>query len=353
MQDLTLWLGRQVFLVCLIALSVAGGLVLIFNQRIGSTLIYCFSITICCSFFVQGLLYLSTRLVRHLRRDRLTEEDKHWAGWPVMIPVLVVGTVLGYTAGTGIGNFFTGFREVGPLGTSLRQGLTIMVISLIPGLAATYFFVSRGRLAAAEVRVQTAQRQAAENQLRLLESQLEPHMLFNTLANLRVLIGMDPARAQAMLDQLIAFLRATLSASRTGSHPLREEFARLQDYLALMTVRMGARLQPVFDLPADLAEQPIPPLLLQPLVENAIKHGLEPKIEGGELRVSARQDGGQLILEVRDSGIGLGQSNESGTQFGLHHVRERLATRYGPAATLVIAPAPGSGTLVTLTLPMT
>ncbi len=154
----------------------------------------------------------------------------------------------------------------------MRQGLSMMLISLIPGLAATYFFVSRGRLAAALMRAETAQRQAAENQLRLLESQLEPHMLFNTLANLRVLIGMDPPRAQAMLDQLIAFLRATLSASRSGSHPLREEFARLQDYLALMKVRMGERLQPVFELPAELAELAIPPLLLQPLVENAIKH---------------------------------------------------------------------------------
>ncbi len=354
-QDIVRWLLRQLRMVLLIAFAVAVGLVMIFDQSFGSTLVYCLCITACCSFFVQTLMAISTRLKRALQRGEPSEDDLHWPGWPLMAGVLVLGTALGYGIGGELGNWITGHNEAGLLRASARQAVALMLVALIPGLGATYFFVSRGRLAAAELRAQTAQRQAAENQLRLLESQLEPHMLFNTLANLRVLIGMDPARAQAMLDQLISFLRATLSASRSASHSLREEFARLNDYLALMKVRMGERLQPMFDLPPDLAELAIPPLLLQPLVENAIKHGLEPKIEGGDLHVSARRGtggGGQLILEVRDSGVGLGPADESGTHFGLHQVRERLATRYGAAATLVIAPAPGSGTLVTLTLPL-
>ena len=102
----------------------------------------------------------------------------------------------------------------------------MLLMSMVPGAIATWIFYTRGRMAAIEAQAQQAQRQAAEAQLKLLESQLEPHMLFNTLANLRVLIALDPPRAQAMLDQLIAFLRATLSASRVGRHALGAEFSR-------------------------------------------------------------------------------------------------------------------------------
>ena len=167
------------------------------------------------------------------------------------------------------------------------------------------------RLSSMRIQAEAAQRQAAENQLQLLQSQLEPHMLFNTLANLRVLIGIDPERAQAMLDRLIAFLRATLNASRRPSHPLAAEFTHLDDYLALMAVRMGPRLQVHFDLPEALGPLPVPPLLLQPLVENAIKHGLE-------------------------------------------QVRTRLATLYGPRAALDLQAAPDAdgGVLATVTLPL-
>jgi LytS/YehU family sensor histidine kinase len=198
-----------------------------------------------------------------------------------------------------------------------------------------------------------AQRDVAETQLKLLESQLEPHMLFNTLANLRVLIALDPPRAQTMLDQLIAFLRATLSASRATLHPLSAEFARVGDYLELMKVRMGDRLQPEFDLPPGLAAQPMPPLLLQPLVENAIKHGLEPHVEGGRLVVSARRDGDALVLTVRNTGAGLSAAPADGTHFGLEQVRQRLATLYGEAASLTLAAADDAdgGTLATVRLP--
>ena len=158
----------------------------------------------------------------------------------------------------------------------MRQGLTILFVSLVPGIVVTLYFFSRSQVEAAHALALSAQRAAAENQLRLLQSQLEPHMLFNTLANLRVLIGMDPARAQQMLDQLIAFLRATLTASRLENHPLRDEFERLKDYLALMQIRMGSRLRPQLDLPAELADLPVAPLLLQPLVETPSSMGWSP-----------------------------------------------------------------------------
>jgi sensor histidine kinase YesM len=212
---------------------------------------------------------------------------------------------------------------------------------------------ARARLAAEQARAEAALRAAAENQLKLLESQLEPHMLFNTLANLRVLIALDANRAQAMLDHLIAFLRSTLHASRAGLHPLADEFARLADYLALMAVRMGPRLETAFDLPDDLRALPVPTLLLQPLVENSIKHGLEPKVEGGRIELRARREGDTLVLSVRDSGVGLNASagTSGGSRFGLEQVRQRLATLYGSRAQLALESPAEGGTEVRLTLP--
>jgi LytS/YehU family sensor histidine kinase len=179
-------------------------------------------------------------------------------------------------------------------------------------------------------------------------------MLFNTLANLRALIGVDPVRAQAMLDQLIAFLRSSLAGSRTRFHSLDAEFQRLRDYLALMQIRMGARLQTSFDLPASLAQAQVPPLLLQPLVENSIKHGLEPHVAGGRIAVSAGREGDMLVLRVRDSGAGLGQMPGEPGRYGLAHVRERLATLYGTNASFELDPAADAegGTLATLRLPL-
>jgi sensor histidine kinase YesM len=276
-----------------------------------------------------------------------------------MLFIIVVGGVGGYALGTAAADGLTG--QSGP---SLMRGLargsafeitSVLVLSLIPSLAITYWFYSREMIALHEAASQSAQRQAAEHQLKLLESQLEPHMLFNTLANLRVLIGMDPLRAQVMLDQLIGFLRATLDGSRAGQHPLRAEFLRVSDYLALMQVRMGERLHTRLELPPPLEALAVPPLLLQPLVENCIKHGLEPAVSGGRIDVRAQRDGATLVLTVRDTGIGLAASGDrEGTRFGLLQVRERLATLYGAAASLTLAPAGDAegGTLATIRLPI-
>ncbi len=349
------WLLKETATILAIALAISAALLLVFRQDPLTTFIYCTAITLCCSISIQAL----HRGLSWLVQRRLSPEQRaahgSWPGWPLMGLSLLLGTVLGYSAGTELGNWITGHNSPGILNASLRRALSTLFIALIPGVLITLYFVNRGRLDAAEARAQAAQREAAENQLRLLESQLEPHMLFNTLANLRVLIGLDPARAQAMLDQLIAFLRATLNASRSGSHALSEEFARLQDYLALMQVRMGTRLRPRLLLPPELAELPVPPLLLQPLVENAIKHGLEPHMEGGELIVSAALEQGQVLLQVRDTGAGLGQAPASeGTRFGLDQVRSRLATQFGGAASFELRAATDGrgGTLASIRLPL-
>ncbi|HSN33894.1 MAG TPA: ATP-binding protein [Ideonella sp.] len=119
-----------------------------------------------------------------------------------------------------------------------------------------------------------------------------------------------------------------------------------------MQVRMGPRLATRFELPGDLAAVPVPPLLLQPLVENAVKHGLEPKVEGGTVEVGARREGDRLMLWVRDDGVGLGAPGADGTRFGMAQVRERLAALYGDAARFELADADGGGAVATLTLPL-
>ena len=301
------------------------------------------------------------------------QAESHWPGWPPMFVLIVLGTLIGFSSGNVLAGWILGHAMPGYFQGSLWRGLAMLFGSLVPGMVITYWFYSRETLAAQVAAVQTAQRQAAEHQLKLLESQLEPHMLFNTLANLRVLIGIDPPRAQAMLDQLIGFLRATLSGSRTSQHSLRAEFARLGDYLALMQVRMGERLQTSFDLPDALADALVPPLLLQPLVENCIKHGLEPAVTGGRIDVTAAREGTELVLRVRDTGTGLCDSHheqavdsDSDTEtepahdtatsrFGLVQVRERLHALYGTRATLRLSPAGESegGTLATIRLPLT
>jgi hypothetical protein len=316
-------------------------------------LAYTLGITLCCWFFIDGGRVVASRWVH--RRAPPGEPTHDWPGWPAMSLVLLVGTVLGAGVGSLTGDLLTGGDSAARIVFGHPRGMLAMLLTtIVPGIVATLYFQSRGRLAASEARAEQAQRLAAENQLRLLESQLEPHMLFNTLANLRVLIGLDPPRAQAMLDQLIAFLRATLNASRVGRHALSAEFSRLADYLALMQVRMGDRLQARLDLPDTLATLAVPPLLLQPLVENAIQHGLEPQVAGGRIEVRAARDGDDLVLTVRDTGAGLQGATSPGTHFGLQQVRDRLATLYGTAAslTLVAAADAEGGTCATVRLPI-
>ena len=220
----------------------------------------------------------------------------------------------------------------------------------------------RARAEGERARAEAASRQAVEAQLNLLRTQLEPHMLFNTLANLRSLMTIDPPRAQLMVDRLISFLRATLAASRHGEVRLADEFAVLRDYLELMSIRMGPRLAFSLDLPAGMADIRVLPMLLQPLVENAVRHGIEPAIDGGRIDVRALVEDDRLVLLVEDSGIGLqpggpAAAPASGGGFGLAHIHERLATAHGDAAALVIGPlhqggSERSGTRVRLTLPM-
>jgi signal transduction histidine kinase len=355
------WRQRLPFTLLLlvgITLGIATLLTLIDGGRFRYKLLYSGCIGLACIVVNDTVSALHVALLDHLRRRRglpppPAGAHDPWSGvWPGGVVCILLGPALGQALADAI----TGFSSPPIFNLASRSSQVTLIISLGVMLSFVALISTRERLASARAQAEAAERAAAENQLRLLQSQLEPHMLFNTLANLRVLIGLDAAAAQQMLDRLIAFLRATLEASRTTAHPLATEFERVADYLALMAIRMGPRLQVRLDLPAALAAQPVPPLLLQPLVENAIRHGLEPHVAGGRLEVSARAEGGQLLLEVRDTGVGLAAAaahGTPGTRFGLAQVRERLATLHGARAGLVLEPAgDGGGTRATIHLPL-
>ncbi|MGM9483957.1 sensor histidine kinase [Roseateles sp. NT4] len=321
------------------------------GRNLGTHMLYSFTIGSQISLYISLLQYGAAEVLR--RRGAGDEKlQQGWVGWRWMIPCTLLGAFAGYCGGLWLGDLITGQHSSQPWDGDLGGSATTLAFTLLIAALGTLFFVSYFSLQALKLGEAQALQQAAEARLTLLQSQLEPHMLFNTLAHLRVLIKLRPDEAQRMLDRLIDYLRATLQASRATEHALADEFERLSDYLALMQLRMGERLRVKLELPAELGSIAIPPLLLQPLVENAIKHGLEPHVDGGELRVTAARQQARLILEVADSGAGLTHATGlPGTGFGLSQVRERLAQRYGNAASFELKPQPGGGSVARIEIP--
>jgi len=221
--------------------------------------------------------------------------------------------------------------------------------------------------AQASVATETAEteqlrRQVAEAQMATMQAQLEPHFLFNTLASIDHLIQTDPPRASRMQQSLIALLRATMPSLREGKAQLRrtlgEELAVIHPYLDILKTRMEERLQTNLQVPPGLLSAEFPPMMLQSLVENAIKHGLEPKPQGGEITIEALVADGRLLVNVCDTGVGFGASPPTAANptiaplgSGLENIRERLKHLYGTEATLTIARNEPEGTAVRISLP--
>ena len=206
---------------------------------------------------------------------------------------------------------------------------------------------------------ESLKRQVIEARMAAMQAQVEPHFLFNTLASIDHLIETDPARASRMQKNLIALLRASMptmreaagSAGGNGVRDLGRELAVIRPYLEILEARMEERLTTAIDVPDGLLSAEFPPMMIQTLVENAIKHGLEPKAEGGHLLVKAEIVHGKLQVTVADTGLGFGQAATAGTGVGLANIRERLQLLYGAKATLAVAENQPCGTRVTVTLP--
>ncbi|HSI50440.1 MAG TPA: histidine kinase [Ideonella sp.] len=299
------------------------------------------------AFFIHLLCELVVRLVGRARI----------ATWPpgrrrvVFNVTPLVGVAIGWPLATSLAGRFTRIESDGPNSVNLVLGMLAFVL-MFSALVSLYF---NGK-----ARAEAAEKREAEARLRLLQGQIEPHFLFNTLANVASLVEADPQRARWMLEAFVDYLRASFAGLRDAQHSLGQELALVEAYLQVLGVRMADRLRWRIEVPADLRELPLPALLLQPLVENAIHHGLEPKIEGGEVLVRAERVGRQLRLEVRDNGLGWPEPGEppparsprAGTGSALANIRARLAHAHGDEASLTLTQHPEGGVSALLVLPV-
>lgn len=249
------------------------------------------------------------------------------------------------------------------LGGWISDVLSALLVAFFAYLAAAKIVMRKTAESDAKVEVANAsaereamQRQLVQARLKLLQAQVEPHFLFNTLAAVDYLIETDPRRASEMQKLLIAYLRAALPQMRQESSTLGRELALIKPYLELLKLRIEDRLSYDIQVPAGLESTVFPPMVLQTLVENAIKHGIEPKPEGGRVTVTAQVVDGHLQVEVADTGTGLGTGNiyastTQGTGLGLDNIRNRLALLYPGASSLELRAGPTCGTVARLTIP--
>ena len=217
--------------------------------------------------------------------------------------------------------------------------------------AITRRVAERRRGEKADVAQTVTEKELTAAKLSLLHAQVEPHFLYNTLASAQYLTRSDPARADEMLGNLITYLRHSLPRTDTSASTLGEEVERARAYLEILRIRMGPRLQLQIDVPRHLLTLPFPAMMLQTLVENAIKHGLEPRTDGGTVWILAKEAEGQVAVTVADDGQGLGGSTRGGTGIGLRNVRERLRLAYGAEANLSVVANFPNGVAATITVP--
>ncbi len=271
---------------------------------------------------------------------------RRWAGWQralffagVPLCCVVVSWPLGlWLAGSNMAIF-----RPRPGAADVWAGMILFALMLV--VVFYVFFASAARR-------HDAERRATEAQLRLLQGQIEPHFLFNTLANVISLMDHDLPKARRVLLSFTEYLRSSLGSLRRDEGPLAQELDLAENYLRLAQARMEDRLRYSIEADPRARAVPVPPLLLQPLVENAVVHGLEPAIDGGQVRLRAQLDGRWLVLEVHDDGGGLGTAPPRGIGHGmaLDNVRNRLQSRYGSAASLELAYT-GTGTRAVIRLP--
>ena len=273
--------------------------------------------------------------------------------WKISIIAIPLGTGIGIL----IGSIANGTNPVRLLTDHPNTLVLTLAVSLVFGTIISYYFYSRGVIAetAVALRQEALERAAYEQRLteanlRMLQAQIEPHFLFNTLSNILNLIPGEPEKAEQMLENFTKYLRASLQCTRSNYVTLNEEIEMLRAYLDIQSVRMGARLRYTLEIPMELHDFKIPPLLIQPLAENAIQHGLEPNAEGGELVIRARREDRALVIEISDTGLGISPNNAHGV--GLANVRARLEALYPQRAELLMLPNRPHGLRVRLTIPV-
>jgi len=268
--------------------------------------------------------------------------------------------IYGVAVVLGVGVFKVGFRDVPldqvldelprSLGLVFGASLLAMLPQLAVGLLRYRQYEMLTEQLQAEAERERLARELSESQLRLLRAQIEPHFLFNTLGAVQQLAQHGAPRAAVLTANLIAFLRSSMSDMRSEQVSLATEFALVEAYLKVMQVRLGERLRYTLSLPRALEQVQVPSMILLTLAENAIKHGIEPALRGGEVALSAGIEGGMLRIRVRDSGVGMSTTPGAGT--GLDNVRHRLQLAFGAAAGLALQEG-DPGLVADITIPYT
>jgi sensor histidine kinase YesM len=264
---------------------------------------------------------------------------------------VVIGAVIGIEIGEVALHFvFPGAAPALPPDRKYAMYRSNLVIALLFGAIISYVFISLQKLSDEKIKRLEMEKNAIVTEIKLLQSQMEPHFLFNTLSNVIGLIDHDPGKARRMLESFTAFLRASFMTARNETITLAQEMDVVKNYLELFAVRMGGRLRYTIDIPASLEDFRVPPLLVQPLVENAVKHGLEPSISGGELLITGTGDGDVVRITVADSGLGINELSP-GNGIGLENIKKRLDLLYGGRARLVFEENKPSGVKAVIEVP--
>jgi signal transduction histidine kinase len=234
--------------------------------------------------------------------------------------------------------------------------INLITLGIMWGAFIILIVIAREREARAQAAMHQAEaerhlhaKQLLEAKLQLMQAQIEPHFLFNTLASVQHLVDADPAVASSMLGDLIKYLRAAMPQMREQGTTVGREAELVRAYLAIQRVRIGNRFDFSIDIPEFLRERPFPPMMLLTLAENAVKHGFETRSCCGEIRVTGHETGNALVIEVRDTGTGFAADCQAGV--GLANVRERLQTLYGDAARLTLEENVPSGVRARITVP--
>jgi signal transduction histidine kinase len=219
-------------------------------------------------------------------------------------------------------------------------------------LAVSHAFDYYRKLNERELKTAELEKSLTQAKLRALQSQLNPHFLFNTLHTISALMHIDVEKADRMVAKLSDLLRYALDSTDEHEVPLRDEITFLKRYLEIEQTRFGDRLTVTMDIPADTWDAKVPNLILQPIVENAIRHGIEPHARPGKIHLSARRENGQLTLEVRDNGAGLKPNHTRREGIGTSNTRLRLQQLYGSNQSFTLENATGGGLLATVKLPL-
>jgi signal transduction histidine kinase len=288
----------------------------------------------------------------------VTIADNVGAGWrtAARVGALVLAVLLGAATNAAIA-FGDCDAECRATTTSTVRFLMVdfaLIVSWGGLLTGALFFLQRERhmqasAHQAELDRIELDRQMAEARLQMLEAQIEPHFLFNSLATVKSLYQRDPEKGRLLIRDLSEYLRGALPLMRGADSTLRKEFALCEAYLRVLQVRMGDRLKVEIDLPRRLEHHDIPPMMLPTLIENAVKHGISPLREGGTVRIVARLNGEELQVSVADNGAGF--RHTSGAGIGLANTRARLATMFGDEASLAVVANAGTGVSATLRFP--